>query len=214
LADPVFVDSVKNSFMLAGGAALTGMIFYSVVSYVITKTHVPGRRVLELMSWLPWGVPGLLLALGILWGVLGTFRFLVVLYGTPFLLMIAILIKELPVGVRTMDGALLQIHRELEESASVAGDNWLGIFRRIVVPLLSPAFLAVGVIIFLTAMKEISAIVLLYSTDTRVLSLLMLEHYIGHSPEKAMVVGTIITALVMVTAMAARHVGLRIGARE
>jgi iron(III) transport system permease protein len=166
------------------------------------------------MSWLPWGVPGLLLALGILWGVLGTFRFLVVLYGTPFLLMIAILIKELPVGVRTMDGALLQIHRELEESASVAGDNWLGIFRRIVVPLLSPAFLAVGVIIFLTAMKEISAIILLYSTDTRVLSLLMLEHYIGHSPEKAMVVGTIITALVMVTALAARHVGLRIGARE
>jgi iron(III) transport system permease protein len=214
LADPVFLESVTNSFYLAGGAALIGMLFYSLVSYVITKSHVQGRRVLEFMTWLPWGVPGVLLAVGILWGVLGTFKFLVILYGTPFLLIIAILIKELPVGVRTMDGALVQVHTELEESARVAGDSWLGTFRRIMVPLLSPAFLAVGVIIFLTAMKEISTIILLYSTDTRVLSVLMLEHYIGNSPEKAMVVGTIITAFVMVTALVARRVGLRIGVRE
>jgi iron(III) transport system permease protein len=214
LADPVFLESVRNSFYLAGGSAVIGMLFYSLVSYVITRTRMRGRRILELMTWLPWGVPGVLLALGILWAVLGTFEFLVILYGTPFLLMIAILIKELPVGARTMDGALVQIHKELEESARVAGDDWLGTFRRIIVPLLSPALLAVGVIVFLTAMKEISTIILLYSTDTRVLSVLMLEHYIGHSPEKAMVVGTIITALVMVTAIAARRIGLRIGARD
>lgn len=214
LSDPVFVDSVKNSFVLAAGSAFAGMLFYSLVSYVITKTRLPCRRALELMSWLPWGVPGLLLALGILWGVLGTFPFLVALYGTPFLLMIAILIKELPVGVRTMDSALLQIHKELEESARVSGDNWLGTFSRILVPLLSPAFLALGVIVFLTAMKDISTIILLYSTDTRVLSLLMLEHYIGHSPEKAMVVGTIITVIVIVMALAARRFGMRVGVRE
>ena len=214
LADPVFLESVRNSIYLAGGAAVIGMLFYSLVSYVITRTRMGGRRILELMTWLPWGVPGVLLALGILWAVLGTFEFLVILYGTPFLLMIAILIKELPVGARTMDGALVQIHKELEESARVAGDDWLGTFRRIIVPLLSPALLAVGVIVFLTAMKEISTIILLYSADTRVLSVLMLEHYIGHSPEKAMVVGTIITALVMVTAVAARRIGLRIGTRD
>jgi iron(III) transport system permease protein len=136
------------------------------------------------MTWLPWGVPGVLLALGILWAVLGTFKPLVILYGTPLLLMIAILIKELPVGARTMDGALVQIHKELEESAWVAGDDWLGTFRRVIVPLLSPALLAVGVIVFLTAMKEISTIILLYSTDTRVLSVLMLNITSGILPKK------------------------------
>jgi iron(III) transport system permease protein len=212
-SDPVFVESVFNSLIVAGGAAMIGMFLYSVVSYVVTRTRVAGRRILELMSWLPWAVPGVLLALGILWAVLGTFGFLVVLYGTPFLLMLAIVIKEIPAGVRIMDGAMLQIHKELEESARVAGDSWFGAFRRIIAPLLSPAFLAVGVVIFLAAMKEISTIILLYSTDWRVLSILMLEHYIGHAPEKGMVVGTIITAIVMLMAAAARSVGLRIGRR-
>jgi len=210
LSDPVFTGSLMNSIIVASGAALSGMFLYAIISYIINRTKVRGRRILEFMSWLPWAVPGILLALALLWAVLGT-GLLVPLYGTPYILIIAILIKEMPIGVRIMDGSMVQVHKELEEAASVAGDSWFGTFRRIMVPLLSPSFITIGVIIFLASMKEISGIILLYSPNWRVLSILMLENYIAFSPEKGMVVGVIITFIVIAMALVARSFGLKVG---
>ena len=132
------------------------------------------------------------------------------LYGTLYILILAMIIKELPVGVRVMDGTMVQISKELEESAKMSGAGWMTTFKRIMMPLLIPTYVATAVIIFLGAIRDISLIVLLYSPKWRVLSILMLEHYIGMSPEKGMVVGLIITAICIIVAVVARALGVRL----
>jgi iron(III) transport system permease protein len=214
LNDPVFFRSLTNSLIMASGAAVVGTLFFCLISYLSTRTKVAGRALLDLMTWLPWAVPGILLAVGLLWMVLGSLPILAGLYGTLALLIIAMIINQMPQGVRLMDGTMVQIGRELEESARVSGASWLYAFRRVLAPLLTPTFLAAAIIIFLTALRDISLVVLLYSPKWRVLSILMLEHYIGQSVEKGMVVGLIITALSLAAALLARGLGMRLAMSE
>ena len=213
LQDPVFIRSSINSLIVCVSAALGGMTFFSVLSYINIRTKLPGRGLLDFMSWLPWAVPGLLLAVGLLWVFLGGVPFLKALYGTLFILIIAMIVNQLPMGVRVMDGTMVQINKELEESARMSGANWLYTFRRIMMPLLMPTYVSTSVIIFLAAIRDIAIVVLLYSPKSRVLSILMLEQYIGMSPEKGMVVGLIITIICIAVAVIARILGMGIRSR-
>jgi iron(III) transport system permease protein len=214
LHDPLFFRSLINSLIMAGGAAGVGTLFFCLISYISIRTKMAGRGLLDFMTWLPWAVPGILLAVGLLWAVLGSLPILAGLYGTLSLLIIAMIINQMPQGVRLMDGTMVQIGRELEESARVSGASWLYTFRKVLAPLLTPTFLATGIIIFLTALRDISLVVLLYSPEWRVLSILMLEHYIGQSTEKGMVVGLIITALSLLMALLAKALGMRLAMSE
>lgn len=214
LRDPLFFRSLMNSLIMAGGAAGAGTLFFCLISYISIRTKIAGRGLLDFMTWLPWAVPGILLAVGLLWAVLGSLPILAGLYGTLALLILAMIINQMPQGVRLMDGTMVQIGRELEESARVSGASWLYTFRRVLAPLLTPTFLATGIIIFLTALRDVSLVVLLYTPEWRVLSILMLEHYIGQSPEKGMVVGLIITALSLFMALVAKALGMRLAMSE
>ena len=208
LSDPLFLRSFVNSMIVSITAAIGGMTFFSFISYISVRTKLRGRGLLDFMSWLPWAVPGLLLAVGLLWVFLGGIPFFKVLYGTLAILIIAMVVKEMPMGVRIMDGTMVQINKELEESARMSGAGWFTTFKRIMVPLLAPTYVATAVLIFLGAIRDIAIIVLLYSPNSRVLSILMLEHYIGMSPEKGMVVGLVITVICIVIATTARAVGI------
>lgn len=214
LNDPVFSKSLVNSFIMASGAAVMGTLFFCLISYISIRTKMAGRGLLDFMTWLPWAVPGILLAVGLLWVVLASLPILAGLYGTLALLIIAMMINQMPQGVRLMDGTMVQIGRELEESARVSGASWFYAFRKVLAPLLTPTFLAAAMIIFLTALRDISLVVLLYSPKWRVLSILMLEHYIGQSVEKGMVVGLIITVLSLLVALMAKGLGMRLAMSE
>jgi len=208
LTDPLFIRSIINSLIVCGSAALGGMLFFSLISYINIRTKLPGRGALDFMSWLPWAVPGLLLAVGLLWVFLGGIPGMVALYGTLYILIIALIINQMPMGVRVMDGTMVQISKELEESARMSGASWLYTFRRIMMPLLIPTYVSTAVIIFLGSIRDIAIVVLLYTPKSKVLSILMLEHYIGMSPEKGMVVGLVITAMCILVAILARTVGV------
>ena len=68
-------------------------LFYSLIAYVIVKTRYRGRWLLDFLSWLPWSIPGILLGVALLWTFLQTKIFLPI-YGTIYLLMVAMVIKE------------------------------------------------------------------------------------------------------------------------
>lgn len=214
LSDPLLLPSLKNSFIMGFGAAILGSLFFSIISYVVVRTKIRGRMVVDFMSWLPWAVPGILLSLGLLWVFLGGVITLKFMYGTLYILILAMIITDIPVGTRIFGGTMVQLGKELEESSRVLGASWIRTFRSIVMPLLAPTFVAVGVIGFLSSMRSIQTVVLLYSGKSRVLSILMLEHYIGLSPEKGMVIGVMITFIVVVVALIARSFGLKVGLRQ
>ncbi|MDO8634647.1 MAG: iron ABC transporter permease [Dehalococcoidia bacterium] len=210
--DPYFYSSLKNSLYIGLGSATVGMVFYALISYVITKTKFAGRRALDFMTWLPWGVPGMVISLGFLWAYVGGIRLPFTLYGTLYLIMLVLIVQAFPLGIRTMNGSMMQLGNELEESSRTLGASWLYTFRRIVAPLITPAFISTWIIIFVLALKSLGTVLFLTSTKTRPLSVLMFEYWMGGSfAERALVVGLIQALLVLALAIVARVLGAKHG---
>jgi iron(III) transport system permease protein len=213
LSDPVLLRSLWNTLTIGLGSGIIGVLFYSLIAYVIVKTRHRGRAVLDFLSWLPWSIPGILLGVALLWTFLQTKIFLPI-YGTIYLLMIAMVIKSMPFGTQMIKSVLLQLGHDLEEASKVCGGTWLDTFRRVVLPLIMPALITVGLVGFISAARDISTVVLLGSGKSRTLSLLMLDFAAGAEFEKATVVAVIIVGLVVGAALFARALGGQVGVRE
>jgi iron(III) transport system permease protein len=211
-ADPRLLSSLKNTLFLALGAATGGMILYFFISYIVVRSRFAGRKVLDVISWLPWGIPGLVIGLCFLWayvGGIGTFanRYLgIVIYGSLGLMMLAMIVRALPLGVRAMNGTMIQIGSELEESSRVLGASWLYTMRRVIAPLVAPGFVAAWLLLFSMAFRNLSTVMLLYTPNSRTLSVLGFEYWWGGDYESAMVAGLIQVMIIIFIALIGLYV--------
>ncbi len=213
LSDPVLLRSLWNTLAIGIGSGVIGVLFFALIAYMIVKTRHRGRWLLDFLSWLPWSIPGILLGVALLWTFLQTKIFLA-LYGTIYLLMIAMVIKSMPFGTQMIKSVLIQLGSDLEEASKVCGGTWFHTFRRVILPLAMPALITVGLVGFISAARDISTVVLLGSGKSRTLSLLMLDFAAGAEFEKATVVAVIIVGLVVGAALSARALGGQVGVRE
>jgi len=213
LSDPVLTRSLWNTLAVGLGSGVVGILFYALIAYVIVKSQYRGRWLLDFLSWLPWSIPGILLGVALLWTFLQTKIFLPI-YGTIYLLMIAMVIKSMPFGTQMIKSVLIQLGSDLEEASKVCGATWLHTLRRVIFPLIMPAMITVGLVGFISAARDISTVVLLGSGKSRTLSLLMLDFAAGAEFEKATVVAVIIVGLVVAAALFARALGGQVGIRE
>jgi iron(III) transport system permease protein len=213
LTDPVLLRSLWNTLAIGLGSGVIGVLFFAVIAYMIVKTRNAGRWLLDFLSWLPWSIPGILLGVALLWTFLQTKIFLPI-YGTIYLLMIAMVIKSMPFGTQMIKSVLIQLGSDLEEASKVCGGTWFHTFRRVILPLAMPALITVGLVGFISAARDISTVVLLGSGKSRTLSLLMLDFAAGAEFEKATVVAVIIVGLVVGAALSARALGGQVGVRE
>jgi iron(III) transport system permease protein len=150
-----------------------------------------------------------LISLALLWAVLGSGGYVRLLYGTVSLLIVAIVIKEMPLGTQIIKAAVQQISPELEEASSAAGANWLEYFRRILLPLLKPTMLSVAIIVFISAARDIPTIIFLSTHETRTLSLLLLDYISEGNQEKAAVLGVFLVFLIFGLLSIGRLLGFR-----
>ncbi|HSE88216.1 MAG TPA: iron ABC transporter permease [Candidatus Binatia bacterium] len=208
-ADPVFLRSLKNTLLLGLAAGIGGTLLYALISYLIVRTRVPGRGAIDILSWLPWALPGVLISLALLWAVLGSGEYVKLIYGTVSVLVLAIIIKEMPLGTQIIKAGVLQISNELEEASSAAGATWLAGFRRILLPLLKPTMLAVGIIVFISAARDIPTVIFLSTNQSRTLSLLMLDYIADANKEKAAVLGVLLVFLIFALLLIGRLLGFR-----
>ena len=200
---------MKNTIVLGLGAALIGTLIYALISYLIVRTELPGRGVIDILSWLPWALPGVLISLALLWSVLGSGDYVKLLYGTVSLLVLAIIVKEMPLGTQIIKAAVQQIGPELEEASNAAGANWLDYFRRILLPLLKPTMTSVAIIVFISAARDIPTVVFLSTHESRTLSLLMLDYIAEANQEKAAVLGVFLVLLIFGFLLIGRLLGFR-----
>jgi len=207
--DPVFVRSLKNTLVLGLGAGIGGTLVYSVISYVIVRTRLTGRHIIDILSWLPWALPGVLISLALLWAVLGSGDYVKLIYGTVSLLIVAIVIKEMPLGTQIIKASTLQISHELEEASSASGASRLVGFCRIMLPLLRPTVVAVGIIIFISAARDIPTVIFLATNQSRTLSLLMLDYISDANQEKAAVLGVFLVVLILALLLIGWLLGFR-----
>jgi iron(III) transport system permease protein len=213
LSDPVLMRSIWNTIAIGLGAGLVGVLLYSVIAYVIVKSKFTGRAVLDFLSWLPWSIPGILLGIALLWTFLQT-RIFIPIYGTVYVLILAMVIKGMPFGTQLIKSVMLQLGNDLEEASRICGGGWLYTYRRVIFPLLLPALITVLLVGFISAARDISTVVLLGTGKSRTLSLLMVDFAAGAEFEKATVVAVMIVGLVVVAALITRAVGGQIGMRE
>jgi iron(III) transport system permease protein len=210
--DTAFLSSVLNSLIIAVGVAMLVVVVYSTVAYQLVRGSSRVARVSEMLLWVPWAVPGVLMSLGLLWLFLGT-PLRSALYGTLLGIILAVVIKESPFSTLFFKSALLQIGTELEECARVSGAPWLRTYLRILLPLLAPTAITVGLLSFLSAIRDISTTVLLYSPTSRPLSILMLEYSFAGEMERSACIGVMVTVFALLVTIGARSLGFRL-ARE
>jgi len=209
LGYPQFGQTVWNSLVLAVGCATVVMLVSAVISWVVVRTKMPGRWMLDNIASLPLVFPGLVLGLAIMVCYL---TIDIGIYGTLWIIFIAYVTRFLPYGMRYNSTSMLQIHKELEESAAMSGASWSMAFRRVVLPLLKPGLLAGFIYVMIVSIRELSSSILLYSPGTEVVSIMIWElwqngQYVELSALGVMLIIALF-CLVMLAQMSARRFGI------
>ena len=210
--EPVFWGALKNTLMLSSITAVVSPFLFATIAYVLVRTKLPGRGLLDAMIWGAAIVPGMLAGLGLLWMFLGT-PFLAPLYGTIWPLVIVMILHGKTTGTQLSKSVFLQMGADMEEAARVSGAGYLRTFFKIWVPLLMPTLILLGTLNFVSAATTTSSIILLATRGTYTLSLLALDY--GSTgvnlKEEAGIISLIIMAITIVGALIARRLTRRIG---
>jgi iron(III) transport system permease protein len=165
--------AAQNSLLLGVATATLVCAIGLGVGWVVVRTRSRARGFLDQVSMMPLALPSIVLALGLLWTYVG-FAVLPI-YGTIFILLVAYVTHYLPFGVRAASGALRQLHPELEDAARVSGAGLMTTLRLVVLPLTRPTLMAAWTLLFILAMQEVSASILLYSSRSTVLSVAVFD---------------------------------------
>jgi len=213
LSDPRILHGLQNTLIVAVSAGLVGALAFSLIGYVLVRTKLPGRSVLDSICWLPSAIPGVLSGLGLLWMFLGT-PFFRPFYGTLFLLVIAQVLGGITLATQILKANFVQLGKELEESSRMSGAGFWRTYLRIVFPLMAQTMVMVAVIKFMFAAQHNSAIILLATSETRTLSLLALDQVAAGYREVASITIIMVTSLTLGLAIVARSFGLKVGIRE
>ncbi|HNT39767.1 MAG TPA: iron ABC transporter permease [Rubrivivax sp.] len=168
----VFADAnhmIGNTLLYCLLAAGLDVVIGTAIAYLILRTQLPARRWLDYLASAALAIPGLVLAIGYLRlfkGVQLPFTE-TPLVGTWVLIMLAYAVRRLPYALRSCMAALQQVHVSLEEAAQSLGATRLSTIRRVMVPLMAGGILAGFVTSFITAAVELSATLLLASTESQ-----------------------------------------------
>jgi iron(III) transport system permease protein len=173
LSDLTLWRGLINTFIVCGAAAAIAVLLCTMVAYITTRTQYVARRPLELISWLPWAIPGIVAGLGMLWAYI---TLPVPLYGTLVLLVIVLVTTGLPLGTRLMSGVMVQLGRELEESSRVHGASWQYTFLHVVAPLLKPALAGAFLLLFVGFSRAVSATILFVGPGTELLAVTLFSY--------------------------------------
>jgi iron(III) transport system permease protein len=158
-------NGIGNSLILSFGGASIAMVLALVISYMIHRTKGFGVRMLDFLSVVPIGFPGIVLAMGVLITYIQT-----PIYATLWILMLGYITRFFPYGQRNISSIMLAISEELDQSSRMAGASWLTTLRRITIPLLKPGIFAGWILLFIIFLRELSISIILFTTGTETLS--------------------------------------------
>jgi iron(III) transport system permease protein len=221
LGDREIPAAIVRSLAVGVGGGLLAMIFTLAVGYIVR--HAGARisaRILDMATWLPAALPGIVLGLALSWAYLAL-PFLRPLYGTPVMLVLALMVAGLPIAARASEGGLVQISSELEEAARTSGSNRVGTIARVVLPLIAPSFLAGWLLTALYVAGRLDVPILLSTRQNRLAIVAVYELYSNGRPGEAaavfclLLIGFVVVTLIMaLLALGLRRLVARAAAHE
>ena len=212
LNDSQFFNAIANTLQLGLGASVVGCLLAASIAYVCVRTKFRLRGVIDILTWLPASIPGIILGLGLLSMFLRVAIFNP-LYGTVGVLIIAVLFASLTTGVQLIKSNLIQLGADLEEASALAGSSWFYTFRCIVLPLIGGVLVTVAILIFASATRNVANIAMLVTNQNQPLAMLQLGFMADGIFESAAIVGVVTTVLSCGIAALAYVAGKRLGLR-
>jgi iron(III) transport system permease protein len=186
--------SIWNSIRLSLTAATFLTVIGSLIAYIIVRTNLTGRRILEFLSTLPYSIPGTVLAIGMILAFSGKFG--INLYNTIWILLVAYTARYMAFAVKSVGASLEQVHMSLEEAARVSGAGWGKTFKDIVVPLVKPGLIAAWFLAFMPMLRELTTSVLLYGPETRTIGVAVYELQDGGYYDTAAALATLVIIVI------------------
>ncbi len=164
--------ALRNTFVLGISAATVGTIMVVALGYLSIRKLVWGHRYLAFLATAPVAIPGIVLAVGLF---LSYTQPPLVLYGTLWIIFLAYVTKELPVGYQQVASSLKSVHPELEDASRIFGGTRLSTLMRITAPLIRNGVVATWLFIFIGSIRELSATILLFTARTKTISVTMFD---------------------------------------
>jgi len=164
--------ALRNTFILGILSATCGTVLALVISYVTTRKAVTGYRALGFLATAPVAIPGIVLGVGLFFTYT---RPPFVLYGTLWILLIAFVTLAMPAAYQQLQSAFRSVHPELEDASRILGATRLRALWQITAPLLRTSVIATWCFVFVGVIRELSAAIMLFTSQTKVLSVLIYD---------------------------------------
>ena len=164
--------AIVNTFKLGVLTATVGTVLATLIAYITNRNVFPGARYLSFFALAPLVIPGIVLAVGLF---IVYAQPPVVLYGTIWILFVAYLTKEMPVGFSQAESTFKSIHTELEDASRIIGANRLRSLKDITAPLAKSGLIAAWCFIFIGVIRELSVSILLFAPSSKVVSVVIFD---------------------------------------
>ena len=199
--------TLSNTLQVTLVTATVTMIISLVISWIVMRTNIRGRNILDVFVFLPHAIPGVVLGLAFIMAFL-TFPFNQLgIYGTVWIIVLAFITQYVAFGTRVMNGAIIQIHKELEEAAYVSKASPYQTILKITLPLLFPAFASGWIWCAVTSMRAFSIPLMLSSRKSQVVSVMLWAYWDDGYISMAATLGVIlILILIPVTLLMRRFI--------
>jgi iron(III) transport system permease protein len=197
-----FQDAIQNSFVVAIGAALLGATLCFTMAFMASRSKLPGRQVIEYLAVAPVSIPALVMGMGILWA---WFLLPFPIYGTLIILVFAYIGRFMPQGFTSIASSIRQVHTDLEESAVVSGATKTRASIEVTIPLIRSSVISAALLLLILSFRELSIAIFLFTTDTRMLSIVIFDFWDGGSLSRAAAASLLYSALLTVIVIAARR---------
>lgn len=207
--EPRFGRIVLNTFLLTFFTATLGMIAAVLISWVVVRSRMRGRYLLDGLSFLSYALPGVVMGLAFIILYLQPPLRYIGIYGSIFIVVFALVSHYLAYTTRTMNGALIQIHRELEEAAYLSGSSAWQTLCRIIMPLVAPAFFAGWIWVAAHAMRAFAIPVMLASRENLVASVWLWNYWDQGQIGRAAALGVMLILILTFITVSGRRLIVR-----
>jgi iron(III) transport system permease protein len=204
----LMLNGIRNTVILIAGAPLLSLTFSLLISWVVVRSRLRWKYALDAAAFLPLAIPGVLFALSMLFASLFVLRSVVPLYGTVAIIMIVYVLQHISFGTRTLNGALIGIHGELEESAQVLGISLFNRFTKVLIPLLLPVMASTWLWLALLTYRELTVATFLSTSANITLPVVIWSAWqsgIGQSAAEAILAFMVMAPLVWLYWFTSRH---------
>jgi iron(III) transport system permease protein len=192
---PSFMNGLYNSLILSVTIAVVTVLTGIVMAFTIYRTRAAGTKVFEFIGTLPLAFPPLVLSVGLLIIFIGT-----PLYNSLWALGLGLFVAYFPYAFRNASGAIVNIHKELDEAAWVHGARWRHVFFKITLPILKPSVGGALFYIFIEAIRNVDVAVLLTSPGKEYGPVTLFEYFrVGQWAEAA--AGGVIYLIILIVAV-------------